>query len=236
MASRPFLFKKFEVNQKGVAHPVGTDSILLGAWAPGNESGPMLDIGTGTGVIALMLAQRFDSGAIVGIDLHADSVVCAQGNFQASPWPSRLTAQHVRLQEYTPNQSFNLISCNPPFFDEEILAPDEHRSRARSTTDLSHVALLENVKRLLSSNGVFSCILPPIAAQGLIETAQQLGLYPYRICRVHSRPNKPVERVMMAFGKKLGSCTEEHLILHAETGLEPSEAFRQLAADFYLNW
>ena len=239
MESQYFHFKKFEVNQAGAAHPVGTDGILLGAWAPLPAYGPYLDIGCGSGLIALMLAQRsrkvLSPPEIHAIDIQEASAQCARSNFFNSPWKTRIQGLHKSVQDFKPGFQYPLIVSNPPFFTETVLSPDESRSKVRSTLTLSHEELLLHADRLLAPEGTFCLILPPEQAERLIEMAGNWNLHLVRITKVRSRHNKPVKRYLMAFSRNEEALKEEELVLY-DSGTSPSPAFQQLGAAFYLNW
>ncbi|MBQ6583784.1 MAG: methyltransferase, partial [Alistipes sp.] len=154
-----FRFKQFKVEQDGVAMKVGTDGVLLGAWADCSSASSILDIGTGTGVIALMLAQRSSARHIVGVDIDTAAVECAAANFAASPWAERLTAVESSVQEFG-GERFDLIVSNPPYFVDSLHSPDGQRTVARHTTELTFETLDCSVCRLLADGGRFALILP----------------------------------------------------------------------------
>ncbi len=258
-----FRFKQFIVNDEQCAMKVGTDGVLLAAWAAsfpsqeicevnaavqvsplmgGRKGGSILDIGTGSGLIALMLAQRFPDAHITAIDIDADAVAQANANFAASPWSTRLHAEQIALQDfYLP--PFQLIISNPPFFCNSLKNPDKSRTLARHTDTLSYDELITHAARLLAPNGIFSLILPIEAEEEIITRAAHHGLYPLRLCRVRGNARKPFKRVMLDFRK--APETFEHSNLrtfepHIDTlTLEDapnhrSEEYAHLTRDFYL--
>ncbi len=264
MASLPFRFKKFEVEQSGAAHPVGTDSVLLGAWADVSGAQRVLDIGTGTGVIALMVAQRrekmsnaqqgisnvqvgglhLDVGysllsighSITALEIHPPSAALAQRNFAASPWANRLQVQEISVQEFAQvaGCQFDLIVSNPPFFSERTVSPDTARRLGRHTATLSPGDLLEAVGRLLALKGRFCVVLPALEGQRLCEMAVPLGLYWTKITQVRSRPEKPVERWLIQFERDPYPFEQTELLIY-EQGEQYAEAFRELTGAFYLH-
>lgn len=242
MASSPFRFKKFEVAQHGAAHPVGTDSVLLGAWADVSGARTVLDIGTGTGVVALMVAQRGSptpTPAGVGLfalEIHPPSAALARLNFAASPWADRLQVLEMSVQDFAQSaeNQFDLIVSNPPFFSENIVSPDPVRRLGRHTATLSPGDLLDAVCRLLAPKGRFCVVLPALEAQRLCEMAVPLGLYWTKITYVRSRREKPVERWLIQFERDPYPFERSELLIY-EQGERHSEAFRVLTEEFYLH-
>ena len=152
-----FRFKQFEILQDRCAMKVGTDGVLLGAWASGGTR--ILDIGCGTGLIALMMAQRFPAAQVVGIDIDEEACGQARENVTASPFGDRIDVAHCRLQDYS-GEEFDAIVSNPPFFLNSLKNPDSKRAMARHADTLPFRDLWQGVKRLLSENGIFSVVLP----------------------------------------------------------------------------
>jgi len=197
-----FQFKQFVVRQRLAAMKVGTDGTLLGAWA--NFSGQtILDIGTGTGVVALMLAQRFAQAKIDAIEINLLAAAEAQKNFAASPWANRLALHAQSVQTYQSNQGYDLIVSNPPFYPEAAFskALDQDRRQARSSLSLSFEALLTHSLRLLAPSGQLSVILPTAQALYLDGLAQQAGLFLYRRCDFISRLGKAPKRLLLQWGQ-----------------------------------
>jgi len=235
-----FRFKKFSVEQEGAAQPVGTDAVLLGAWADVQGARRFLDIGTGTGVVALMVAQRL-SGAQnwdgLGIEIHQPSAALARDNFAASPWAEHLEIWAGSVQEFaqTIADHYDLIVSNPPFFSELTTSPDKARSLGRHTATLSPGDLLACASQLLTAKGKFCVILPEREGHRLCELAVPQGLYWTRITEVRSRPGKPVERLLLQFEKSPYAIQREEICMYAgKTGGEFSEEFQEMTRDFYL--
>ena len=180
-----FRFKQFAVRQDRCPMKVGTDGVLLGAWAevrPGDRR--MLDVGTGTGLIALMLAQR-SAARITAVDVDAECATQAAENFAASPWADRLDAVAVAVQRYDPVERFDLIVSNPPYYVDSLLSPDEGRNTARHAAGLPFGELAAAVVRLLAPGGRFALVLPPVEMQRFRSAA--LGrLYP---CLLYTSPS-----------------------------------------------
>ena len=246
-----FQFKQFFVRHDRCAMKVGTDGVLLGCWsgydaaAAGSPTIPhryhyarCLDIGTGSGLIALMLAQRFPDALIDAIDIDKAAVEQAAENFAASPWSDRLHAYCAKLQEWSivNSQLYSLIVSNPPYFQNSLKNPDKGRQTARHTDTLSFSELIHHSTRLLSENGILALILPAEAESEVCELAQAEGLSLTRITRVYSKESKPARRILLAFGKSKSRNTapvEDTLVLEDEKGGR-SAAYRELTKDFYL--
>ncbi len=236
MASSPFRFKKFEVQQDGAAHLVGTDAVLLGAWADVTGVRSVLDIGTGTGVVALMLAQRSDDPVhLTAIEIHPPSAALARHNFAASPWSERLQVVEVSVQNFAQNidQRFDLIVSNPPFFSELTFSPDPARQLGRHTASLSPGDLLEAVQKLLAPKGRFCVVLPALEAQRICELAVPMGLYWTKIVQVRGRADKPVERWLVQFERNPYPLHMEEWVIYERERIYTA-AFQRWTAAYYL--
>lgn len=229
-----FRFKQFAVEQDSVAMKVGTDGVLLGAWAECGEARRVLDIGTGTGLIALMIAQRSDAQSIVGIDIDAAAVECAASNFENSPWSERLTAIKSSAQEYG-DGTFDLIVSNPPYFVDSLLCPDSRRTVARHTTELTFEQLDSSVCRLLDrERGRFALILPTEQMESYLAKTK---LKVVRRCDVYPLPERAVKRVMVELSfDGVQSATTESLVIENGARGDFSDQYRALTADFYLKF
>ena len=244
MSSPFFRFKQFTVWHDRCAMKVGTDGVLLGAWCPlpitkyplpnsAASNSPqdvlyprILDIGTGSGLIALMLAQRLSSQSptannlytIDAIDIDADAVAQAQYNFEQSPWSFHLHAHHSTLQDWSPSLQrsnlqvkrssseanfkrsnlYSLIVSNPPYFQDSLKNPNAQRATARHTDTLSYAELIAHSARLLQEDGILALVLPIEAEQEILTLATDHGLHPTHITYVHSKPSKPAKRLLIA--------------------------------------
>ncbi len=209
---------------------VGTDGVLLGAWVgvTGAERA-ILDIGTGTGVIALMLAQRTCNAQITAIDIDTESVRQASGNFRDSPWKERLHGVQMPIQQYDPENRFDWIVTNPPYFTESLHSPDAGRNRVRHTVDLSFEELVDAVLRLLDPAGRFALILP-VAEMSRFRSVALGRLFPTRITHVRTAENKPVKRVLAEFSAVPQPLREESRLVIG------SEEYRRLTGEFYLDF
>jgi tRNA1Val (adenine37-N6)-methyltransferase len=234
MASKPFQFKYFSVAQDLCAHKVGTDGVLLGAWVNIGTETSILDIGTGSGLIALMLAQRTQQDArIDAIDIEAAEVQQAKENVLQSPWSGKISVQHAGLQEFFPEHRYELIVSNPPYFVNSLLPPDKKRRQARHTCDLSFEDLLQNTSRLLTPQGKFALILPYPEGLRFIVLAKDFGLFPLRDSTFRSRSEKPFERLLIEFSRRRQEPEHGDLILY-DTGNRWSETYKKLTREFYL--
>ena len=175
-----FKFKQFEIHQDRCAMKVGTDGVLLGAWAPGGKR--ILDIGSGTGLISLMMAQRCQEAQVIGVDLDAEACDEARENVAASPFADRVSIACCRLQDYESAEKVDAIVSNPPFFLNSLKNPDSKRSMARHADSLPFRDLFLGVKRLLSEEGVFSVIVPSEVLDAFTSEAYLLGFCLVRQC------------------------------------------------------
>ena len=229
-----FRFKQFAVEQDDVAMKVGTDGVLLGAWADCNGAKRILDIGTGTGVIALMLAQRNAEAELHAVEIDEVASCRARANFDMSPWTERLEVSCCAVQEFEPSEKFDLIISNPPYFVDSLLPPDSKRSTARHTHDLSFEELDSAVARLLADNGRFALILPTVEFDKYLAITQ-LSLV--RRCDVYPKVGAEVKRVMAEFAKsKPLAIVHEYITIEVEKRGDYTEEYRTLTKDFYLKF
>lgn len=233
MANPFFTFKQFTIRHDRCAMKVGTDGVLLGAWTDVNHSQRMLDIGTGTGLIALMLAQRCPQASITAIDIDIDAVGQAQENVLLSPWSDRVEVKLQDICKYLTDKHFDTIVSNPPYFIDSLKCPDNQRNTARHTDTLDAERLLESVSRLLTDDGRFSIILPAEQTDLLIQTAYTQGLYPSRKTTVITRPGLSPKRILMEFQKTKEAFQPDELIIELERHVY-SEGYIALTKDFYL--
>jgi tRNA1Val (adenine37-N6)-methyltransferase len=236
MAS-PFRFKQFTIAQDRAAMKVGTDGVLLGAWVP-LEPMPdtILDIGAGTGLIALMLAQRSAAETIDALEIDPEAFEQCVGNFEASPWADRLFCYHAGLDEFVAEMEggYDLVVSNPPFYPGEVPSGDPSRDLARQQQALPFGMLLAGAVALLSPHGQFCLILPFAEEAGFIRLAGSHGLFPTRITRVRGTAGSPLKRSLLCFSFRELEVQEDELIL--EVGRNRfSEAYHRLTREFYLN-
>lgn len=231
---RDFHFKKFSVSQGGSTHKVGTDGVLLGAWVDVSDAKTVLDIGTGSGVIALMLAQRTeDYVTIDAVEVQPADAEQAKTNVSQSPWANRITIHAIDVQSFFPSVRYDLIVSNPPFFMNSWLPPAENRIKVRHTETLSFTDLLDAVQKLLHAQGKFAIILPFTEGNQFISMAKSRGLHCIRKCDFTTREHKPIERLLMEFSYTRSPIVIEQLLLYQQ-GDTWSEAYKKLTKDFYL--
>ena len=229
-----FRFKQFAVEQDDVAMKVGTDGVLLGAWAACDGAKRILDIGTGTGVIALMLVQRNPEAQIQAVEIDETATRRARSNFDMSPWAERLEVVCCAVQEFNPAEKFDLIISNPPYFVDSLLPPDAKRSTARHTHDLSFEELDKAACQLLADEGKFALILPTTEFEKYLAITQ-LSLV--RRCDVHPIEGGEVKRVMAEFAKqKVGETILENISIERGRRGDYTEEYRTLTKDFYLKF
>ena len=230
-----FYFKQFHLHHDRCSMKVGTDAILLGTWTSIGKAQTILDIGTGSGIIALMLAQRSSSNvSIIGIEPDQDSFEQASGNIKTSPWSSRMQVSNLRLQDLEDDHKFDLIVSNPPFFSVGAQPPATQRKHARHTGALTHEELVLKSVRLLRPYGRLSLVLPTREGEGLITYAEKINLHCSRICTVKTRPHKPVERILIEFSTYPTSQDREEFLLELEDG-KRTAAYHSLVSNFYLD-
>ncbi len=230
-----FNFKKFSVCDDNATMKVGTDGVLLGAWVDVNESKIILDIGTGSGIIALMLAQRTATEAkIDAVELLKEDAQQASQNVRSSPWSDKISVINSSIQKFETNKKYDLIICNPPFFSRSLLSPTENRSSVRHDIQLTLDDLISTTTQLLSPAGRLCIILPPAEGDVFISKALAKKLFLHRLTRFFSRDNKPQERSLMEFGLVAQPLVENSLTLY-QSGNQWTEEYNSLTADFYLD-
>ena len=235
MANDFFQFKQFTIYQERCAMKVGTDGTLLGAWASASDKAcRILDIGTGTGLIALMMAQRFPNAHVTGIDIDEEAVCQAQENVQASPFADRITILQSDVKNMDDDEKFDSIVCNPPFFDHSLICPDQQRTGARHTVSLNYQQLTEAAFRLLKYEGCFSVIIPSDYRSRMESEALLRGFFISRLCSIQTTPAKPPKRYIIEFTKQpVNKVITEIGILNVSPH-ERSPWYQQLTNDFYI--
>ncbi|MCI9845258.1 tRNA1(Val) (adenine(37)-N6)-methyltransferase [Flavobacterium pectinovorum] len=232
-----FSFKQFSVQQDKTAMKVGTDGVLLGAWTPINHSPfSVLDIGAGTGIIALMLAQRTHAEQIDALEIDEDAYEQAVENFENSPWGDRLFCFHAGLDEFIeePEDEYDLIVSNPPFYSEDYKTENDQRDLARFQDAMPFEELVEAADLLLSENGIFALILPFKEEENFIALAKEAELYPTKITRVKGNLTSPVKRSLLAFSRnQIQDIEIDELIIEIDRHVYTPE-YIELTKDFYL--
>ncbi|MEM6687476.1 MAG: methyltransferase [Bacteroidota bacterium] len=234
--SKPFRFKQFTIAQDKTAMKVGTDGVLLGAWAS-VEGNPfsILDIGAGTGLIALQLAQRSHAEVIDAIEIDDNAYEQAVENFENSPWSDRLFCYHAGLDEFVDeiDDKYDLIVSNPPFYTENYKTENTQRDRARFADALPFEELLAGVSHLLEPTGTFHTIIPFKEYDHFIHLAEANHLFPYKTCHVQGNPKANYKRSLISFSKEKTTHTQEELVIEKERH-QYTEAYILLTKDFYL--
>ena len=236
MPNTYFRFKQFVVNQEKCAMKVGTDGVLLGAWAGLPDEGKVLDLGTGTGLIALMAAQRCGAD-ILAVDISKEACDQAKENVALSPWVNRISVLHRDVKSMGEDfcQSFDCIVSNPPYFKEKIKCPEQLRNMARHTDELDFRQLTVASSWLLKEEGTLSVVLPADAAHEFIAEASAQRLSLLRQTWIHTKPEALPKRVLMTFMKGyVASAEVAHITIH-EADHSFSEAYKSLTSDFYLD-
>ncbi len=221
-----FTFRRFTVHQERCAMKVGTDGVILGAWAVGSSN--ILDIGTGTGLVALMMAQRYPDANVTAIDIDEGAAQQAAENVTASPFAERISVVHTALQDFHPNKSFDAIVCNPPFFEQSLTCPDKNRTISRHTTTLTFRELMTHAYSLLNDDGEMSVVIPTDAMSRMEEAACLAGFFMKRQCEIRTTSTKPPKRQLLSFAKRPVETFERQTIIIG------SEEYKELTKDFYL--
>lgn len=230
-----FTFKKFTIKQDYCTMKVSTDGVLLGAWADVEKATSILDIGTGTGVIALMLAQRNPTANIIGVEIDEQATEEATQNVNNSIFRDTVKIINNSIQDYSLNANnvFDVIVSNPPFFTGGTFSANENKAQVRHTIKLPHGDLLNSVNSLLSNTGNFSVILPYIEGLRFIELAERSQLYANKITELRHRKNKSIERLLIKFNKQKSELFREDLFIMNEDATTYSDKYVNLTKDFY---
>ncbi len=232
MAKDIFRFKHFSIAQDRCAMKVGTDGVILGAWASAYDNADVLDVGCGTGLISLMMAQRFHGSRVVGIEIDADAARQALENVNASVFASDVCIKQADVRQF--DGSFDAIVCNPPFYSEHTLSPVGGRQLARSSQLLPFADLMGSVNRLLRQGGVFSVIIPCSERVDFHRFALANGFDLWKTCFVKTLPSKEPKRVMLCYVKGRCELMPPQLLVLQNSDGSRSEQLKQLTADFYL--
>ena len=237
MSNTWFHFKQFTIQQENASMKVGTDGVLLGAWTsvPGPGS-RVLDIGTGTGLIALMIAQRTRLVAVDAVELAPASARQAEENFRNSPWKERMRCVESSFQDYasTCKRMYDLIVCNPPFFSASSKTPCKEKNLARHDDTLSLKDIIEGSIPLLNKTAALSLVLPVQKEMQAMDVSSEYGLYCRRLTRVKPAPGKPVKRVLLEFSFLSGEVLEDELVIETQIRHHYSDKFKALVNEFYL--
>ena len=237
MANSYFSFKQFTVFHDRCAMKVGTDGVLLGVWSDVSSSGKILDVGTGSGLIALILAQRNSASYVLAIDTDLNAVYQAKDNFQNSPFNNRLKVNHVSFQDFTQNtlEKFSHIVSNPPYFIQSMKSPDDLRTIARHNDSLPLDRLIQSSKEVVLDGGKLSLILPFDQKDEALEYAQECGWGLSRMTTVFPTTHSKPKRILLEFTDNyVGNVYESNLVIEFKRH-QYSPEFIELTKEFYLN-
>ncbi|PRX52204.1 tRNA1(Val) (adenine(37)-N6)-methyltransferase [Salegentibacter salegens] len=238
MSEKAFQFKEFSIEQDRCAMKIGTDGVLLGAWASmEHQPNSILDIGTGTGLIALMLAQRSPALLIDALEIDEDAYEQAVDNFEQSNWGDRLFCYHAAFDEFVEEmqdeEKYELIISNPPFYSEDYTSENASRNKARFAEALPFSELVEGVSKLLHPQGEFNTIIPHKEETDFITLAREFGLFPKKITRVRGNETSAIKRSLLSFNFKKEQPEKNELIIEISRH-NYTDAYKKLVKDFYL--
>lgn len=242
MANDWFEFKQFRITQTDGVFRVGTDGVLLGAWAGAEQAvggiRSILDVGTGTGLIALMMAQRFPEATITAIEPDKASREVAVRNVNASPWAGSIEVLNVSLEEYSAKctSRFDLIVTNPPFFSASLINPDPHKASFRHAGTLTSAAIIENSLRIMAEGGSLSVIMPWAEGNVMVAEAASAGLFCSRMVKVRSLHTSPFSRLLLEFSTRRVSPSVRILTMGHPSHGGYTNDYVELTRDFYLNF
>ena len=234
-----FTFKKFKIKQEKTAMKVGTDAVLLGSWATiQNDTNTILDIGSGTGIISLMLAQRSDAATIDAVEIEENAYEQTVDNFENSIWSDRLFCYHADFIDFADemieeNETYDLIVSNPPFYTDDFQSEDKSRNQARFETSLSFEKMIDSVSKILSKNGIFSVIIPFKEERKFVNLCFENNMFLNRFCHVQGNETSPIKRSLLEFSFTETDVKKEHLIIENERHNYTKE-YINLTKDFYL--
>lgn len=231
-----FQFKKFMLRQDEPVFRVGTDGVLLGAWSGIKDVGTVLDIGTGTGLLALMLAQRTNAG-ITAVEIDEASCRQAGINFDASPWKQRITLHHTAIQDFNSESGFDLVICNPPFFQNSKLPLKSILSRSKHNVYLSLAELAEVLHGLVNKSGRFCTVLPAEEAEGFAVRMESEGMHVHKTLKIKPRPDMEVKRLLIEFRFGLPERDISGIIsIEQARRHDYTPEYRELTREFYLDF
>jgi tRNA1Val (adenine37-N6)-methyltransferase len=234
MPKNSFTFKQFTINQDRCAMKVCTDACILGASTDVENVNKILDIGTGTGLLSLMLAQRSEA-KIDAVEIDEDAYNQSLANIAESKFKNQVMVFNTDIKSFFPENNYDLIISNPPFYQQSLKSPDAQTNKALHAVTLTLEELIIAVIRLLKSNGKFTVLLPPFEIEKLIDIAQKKGLYLSKKMLIRHDESKPIFRVIANFSNlQVADYQEENLLIYEKNGKTYSEKFRTLLKDYYL--
>lgn len=229
-----FRFKQFTIRQEQCAMKVSTDGVLLGAWADLTDASHILDIGTGTGLLALIAAQRNGAAQIDAVEIDARSAMQAAENISKGPWKERIRVHALDVRQMDLRRTYDHVICNPPFYAGEMEGPDQRKRTAKHGAELTFTELMRTIDRSCAPEGRCSLVVPANREAEFLREALQVGLHPQRRAAVRYVADQPVKRVMLELARTSSGVAEEELVV--ESG--PSAAslrYRELLRDLMLN-
>lgn len=235
MSNDYFQFKQFTIRQGKSAFKVGTDGVILGAEASVAGAGKILDVGAGTGLISIMLAQRSDA-KIDSIEPDGESYPELVENVRQCKWSSRITCLNTDLQNHVPGYRYDLIVANPPYFRDSLVNPDPRKSRARHMYSLPPGILLRGIDRLLEDDGRFEVIMPYAEGNVFIAEAVEYNLFCYKILKIKPLPSSEIRRMVLGFSRSKQKPQEKFLTIEHGQRHDFTEEYRNLTKDFYLKF
>ncbi len=237
MSNKYFRFKQFIVYQEKAAMKVGVDSVLLGAWAEFDNAKRILDIGTGTGLLSLMAAQKSEA-QITAIEIDSDSIKQAKANVNLSTWSKRIDLINVRFQDFSMQTKlkFDFAICNPPYFNGTYQSPNQQRNKARHNNTLPLPDLFAGLNRILAPNGKLYIIYPYFQKDDLISEAYKHNFYPNKILEIKPHKNKPAKRIAICFSQKKMPSNITQLFIKDLTTMQYSREYKSLTKGFYLDF
>ena len=233
MSNNFFKFKQFTVFHDRCAMRVGTDGVLLGAWASVEGVRRVLDVGTGSGLIALQVAQRSPEARVVALEIDPEAAAQARENVERSPWAARVEVVHGDFGSYVPVGNFDLIVSNPPYFVDALRSPDARRRMARHTEELDYPLLFRRSLDMLARGGRLAVIIPTEVEKLALESAFACGWYVGRRTNVHTKPGKKCRRLLLEFVAGPAMCVSTDLYIE-QAGGGYSEEYARLTGEFYL--
>ena len=236
---KPFKFKEFTVHQDKTAMKIGTDAVLLGAWCSlGEYPDALLDIGSGTGVISLMLAQRSDAMTIDAVEIDGDAYEQTVENFEQSDWGDRLFCYNASFNQFAEEmeeeeEQYDVIVSNPPFYTDDFQTENEARNKARFTSSLSFEELIIGVSKILSKQGAFSVVVPFKEENDFVKLANINKLFLNKVCHVKGNEKSEIKRSLLSFSFVKKEIVKECLVIEKERH-QYTDAYINLTKDFYL--
>ncbi len=235
---KPFQFKQFAIAQDRCSMKVGTDGVLLGAWSDTTDAVNILDIGTGTGLIAIMLAQRANIATIHAVEIDEEAAEQAAENMKNAPWADHLTCFNTSIQDFAKQsrQHYDLIVSNPPFFSGGTFSSSQDKTSVRHTVKLPHGDLLQAVRSLLAPHGKFCMILPQMEGLRFREMASNYGIFCSKIVEVRPKVNKPIERLLLQFELAQKQMEQFELVINeSDEANDYTADYLKLTGEYYQN-